>query len=106
MNEKEKIRLASIKERESRWYFNNQRAPDAGHMITVGFMEGLKFRDEQAKAQPAPNVRELVEALRSEFPLLDDNGLDEFEHHCEWSIQQDRKRLHAALAKWENDGNS
>ena len=38
-----------------------------------------------------------VSRLRAEFPLLDDEGLDEETHHCEWSIQQDRKRLHAIL---------
>lgn len=32
------------------------------------------------------------------FPLFDDAGLDEHEHCCEWSLQQDRKRLHASLA--------
>lgn len=38
------------------------------------------------------------EALLDEFPLLDDEGLDEDEHPCEWVLQQDRKRLHAMLA--------
>ena len=31
------------------------------------------------------------------FPLFDDDGLDEEKHHCEWTLQQDRKRLHAML---------
>ena len=35
--------------------------------------------------------------ILKEFPLLDDGGLDEEEHHCEWTLQQDRKRLHAML---------
>ena len=48
--------------------------------------------------QPA-EVGELVGALRVEFPLFDDEGLDQEKHHCEWAMQQDRKRLHAALAK-------
>jgi len=39
-----------------------------------------------------------VEALEHEFPLLPDDGLDEVAHHCEWAIQQDRKRLHALIA--------
>lgn len=39
----------------------------------------------------------LLEALAQEFPLLDDAGLDETTHHCEWAIQQERKRLHALL---------
>ncbi|WP_275272439.1 hypothetical protein [Limnobacter sp. P1] len=37
------------------------------------------------------------EALRREFPLLDEIGLDQELHHCEWSIQQERKRLHQLL---------
>ena len=36
--------------------------------------------------------------IEREFPLFDDNGLDENKHHCEWALQQDRKRLHAMLA--------
>lgn len=41
---------------------------------------------------------ELVTTLKSNFPLFDDDGLDENEHCCEWSLQQDRKRLHSILA--------
>jgi DNA segregation ATPase FtsK/SpoIIIE-like protein len=41
--------------------------------------------------------RALVGTLRRSFQLLDDNGLDEAEHHCEWHIQQERKRLHAII---------
>ena len=37
-------------------------------------------------------------SLLREFPLLDDAGLNEHEHCCEWALQQDRKRLHAMLA--------
>ena len=36
--------------------------------------------------------------LLSHFPLLNDEGLDEDKHHCEWAIQQERKRLHAMLS--------
>jgi len=43
-------------------------------------------------------VSALAELLAQEFPLLDDAGLDENTHHCEWAIQQERKRLHALLA--------
>lgn len=39
----------------------------------------------------------LAALLAQEFPLLDDAGLDEAAHHCEWAIQQERKRLHALL---------
>jgi len=47
---------------------------------------------------PMVDVAGLVEALEHEFPLLQDDGLDEVAHHCEWAIQQDRKRLHALIA--------
>lgn len=49
-------------------------------------------------AAPAQDVEGVVEALRAEFPLLDDEGLDQEKHHCEWAMQQDRKRLHKLLA--------
>lgn len=38
-----------------------------------------------------------LEAIRAEFPILDDEGLDQEAHHCEWAIQQDRKRLNRLL---------
>lgn len=47
--------------------------------------------------QPAPDVAGLVKVLCRSFPLLDNEGLDEVEHHCEWSIQQERWRLHAII---------
>jgi len=40
-----------------------------------------------------------VERLRSEFPLFDDDGLDPIEHHCEWALLQERKRLHLLLSE-------
>lgn len=42
-------------------------------------------------------AEQMREALRREFPLLDEIGLDQELHHCEWSIQQERKRLHQLL---------
>lgn len=57
--------------------------------------------DDQQPA-PAPTAAQdaagLVDALEQGFPLFNDDGLDEVEHHCEWAIQQDRKRLHALIA--------
>lgn len=49
-------------------------------------------------AQVVQAVREAVQKLLAEFPLFDDNGLDEEDHCCEWSLQQDRKRLHSMIA--------
>ena len=40
-----------------------------------------------------------VERLRSEFPLFDDDGLCEHEHHCEFTLLQERKRLHGMLSE-------
>lgn len=51
-----------------------------------------------------PGVTALVEALEDGFPLLSDEGLDEVEHHCEWAIQQERKRLHSILAAHRKQG--
>lgn len=39
----------------------------------------------------------LAATLRREFPLFPSHGLDEKEHCCQWSMQQDRKRLHDIL---------
>ena len=47
---------------------------------------------------PAPSVPEEWRVkLLAEFPLFDDEGLCQEKHRCEWSLQQDRKRLHALL---------
>lgn len=57
-----------------------------------------------------------VGRLRAEFPLFDDNGLSEQEHCCEFTLLQERKRLHALLpetsptalaalkTQWQADG--
>jgi hypothetical protein len=44
--------------------------------------------------EPVAWVKQILDA----FPLFDDDGLNEEEHHCEWALQQDRKRLHSMLA--------
>lgn len=38
-----------------------------------------------------------LDEIRAEFPLFDDADLDQEKHHCEWSVQQDRKRLNTLL---------
>lgn len=59
-----------------------------------------RFGPQPAVAQePVGKGETLRESLFREFPLLEDHGLDEVEHHCEWNIQQERKRLHALLNK-------
>lgn len=37
------------------------------------------------------------EDLIRQFPLFDENGLDSEAHCCEWSLNEDRKRLHHLL---------
>lgn len=37
------------------------------------------------------------EDLMRQFPLFDENGLDSEAHCCEWSLNEDRKRLHNLL---------
>ena len=67
------------------------------HCMMRGVVSGMH------PATPSEDGRRVLEGwrlaneLKKQFPLLDDNGLCEVEHHCEWSIQQDRKRLHALL---------
>jgi hypothetical protein len=58
------------------------------HTITA-----LRQLLEQPVQEPVAWVKQILDA----FPLFDDDGLDEEEHHCEWALQQDRKRLHAML---------
>lgn len=66
----------------------------------VNWVNG-KAIDGWLYTHPAPHPAQEpvlnVEKIISEFPLLDDEGLDEDKHHCEWAIQQDRKRLHAMI---------
>ena len=51
------------------------------------------LRDDLVTLKGQGSVRQILEA----FPLLDEEGLDQEKHHCEWVLQQDRKRLHAML---------
>lgn len=59
-------------------------------------IEPLKAENEKLWEK----VATLVEALEQGFPLLSDEGLDEVEHHCEWVIQRERKRVHSILAAY------
>lgn len=65
-----------------------------------GLYEQFASTTTSSTPPASPDVEGLVKALEADFPLLDDNGLDETLHHCEWSIQQERKRLHATLSTW------
>ncbi len=50
-------------------------------------------------APPAPSVPDgWRSAIAKEFPLYDEDGLDEDKHCCEWVMLQERKRLHKMLA--------
>ena len=50
-------------------------------------------------APPAPSVLDgWRSAIAKEFPLYDEDGLDEDKHCCEWVMLQERKRLHKILA--------
>ena len=59
---------------------------------------------EPTAQQSIPDIKELVEALEQGFPLMSDDGLDEVEHHCEWVIQRERKRVHSILAAHRKQG--
>ena len=41
--------------------------------------------------------------LMREFPLFDESGLDPVAHCCEWSLNEDRKRLHRLLKENGHD---
>jgi hypothetical protein len=53
------------------------------------------LRDDLTTLKNQVSVQKILE----EFPLLDDEGLDEEVHHCEWVLHHERKRLHAMLSK-------
>jgi hypothetical protein len=58
-----------------------------------------EIRELLAQPEQEPNKQVPVQKILEEFPLLDDEGLDEEVHHCEWVLQQERKRLHAMISK-------
>lgn len=72
----------------------------AGVFVDIRWPEFEPVWSMISKQRPAPDITHLVEALEQGFPLLSDDGLDEVEHHCEWVIQQERKRLHTILAAY------
>ena len=57
-------------------------------------MAGAKLCREVSILKKQVPIQQILEA----FPLLDEEGLDEEVHHCEWLLQQERKRLHAMLS--------
>ena len=59
--------------------------------LSEGWMTLCYADDAEAYAQAQ------LEKIQSAFPLFDETGLSETEHHCEWSVLQERKRLHAIL---------
>lgn len=59
--------------------------------------QAQQLADTRSAYSLARELLELRAAIITGFPLFDDEGLDEIDHHCEWSMQQDRKRLHALL---------
>lgn len=61
-------------------------------------LEYLLQRFEEVK-QERDEALAHGEQIKHEFPLFDDEGLDQHEHCCEWALQQDRKRLHKILQR-------
>ena len=48
---------------------------------------------------PAPSVQDGWRiVIKKEFPLYDEDEIDEDKHCCEWVMLQERKRLHKILA--------
>lgn len=66
-----------------------------GYGITTEDLQAMrKLLAEQPQAGAGPA---LIGTLRKSFPLLEEEGLDEFVHCCECHIQRERKRLHAII---------
>lgn len=57
----------------------------------------LAVAAKQSQSDSLVVLEEWCDKLLAEFPLLDDEGLCQEKHHCEWTLQQDRKRLHTLL---------
>lgn len=75
-------------------------AADMASQGAQGWRDGYAWG--KSEMRPKGCEMGLVETLEKGFPLLSDEGLDEVEHHCEWAVQQDRKRLHTILAAFKN----
>lgn len=66
--------------------------------VQLELMTVAQHQRIMAATHPAAQVAEGVAVkLREAFPLFDETGLSETEHHCEWNILQERKRLHSVL---------
>ena len=75
---------------------------DADYGAYVEYADFAALEAELAKLRAGQecqtlNQRAFIGTLLNSFPLLNDDGLDETEHHCEWHIQQERKRLHTIV---------
>ena len=66
-------------------------------------VDGPKERDRADNAEAA--LAKMRKEVLAAFPLFDAEGLDEAEHHCEWTLLQERIRLHGILTEGENQGN-
>lgn len=62
-------------------------------------LQWLKHGTELYTVPPAPSVPDgWRSAIAKEFPLYDEDEIDEDKHCCEWVMLQERKRLHKMLA--------
>lgn len=60
---------------------------------------GLPAGTKLYTVPPAPSAPDWWRAvIVKEFPLYDEDGIDEDKHCCEWVMLQERKRLHKILA--------
>ncbi len=95
---------------ESTWFDHVPVKPNTREAEGLKASPILDYCEVYTHPQPAQQgsvPKEWRLRILSEFPLLDDDGLDQEKHHCEWSIQQDRKRLRSMLAdtpRPEGDG--
>ena len=79
-------------------FYNPPKKPaDAGLEAKVAALEAELAKLRAGQECQTLNQRAFIGTLLNSFPLLNDDGLDETEHHCEWHIQQERKRLHTIV---------
>lgn len=72
----------------------------AGSQLTLTKAEVGSLRSAISRVTQERNeLAAQVERLRSDFPLFDDDGLCEREHHCEFTLLHERKRLHKILSE-------
>lgn len=65
-------------------------------LLSADEVEGMLSQQETVESVKK-QLDDLLAKIRTEFPIFQEEGLDEEEHHCEWTLLQERKRLHMVV---------